>query len=74
MTCRFDACIPHGDVGEWLNQQVANLPKPQGCARSNRAVSAIMEGTAVWTANGPESRGAPMHSGWGFESSAFSHF
>lgn len=31
----------HGDVGKWLLQQVANLPTPQGGARSSRAVSSI---------------------------------
>ena len=34
----------YGDVGKWLIQQVANLPTPQGGARSSRAVSSIFWG------------------------------
>lgn len=28
----------------------------------------------MWTATGPESQGAPMHSGWAFDSSTLLHF
>lgn len=35
-----------GRLGEGLNQQVANLPKPQGCVRSNRAATAKLRPVA----------------------------